>query len=525
MSQATIKKHDYIIVKNHPEYAGEIYQVKRVKSDGWAITAEGHLFEPTFFDPVSPWQQHNGGVVRFNSTTGEPVEERNIKKYLLQRLGSDGLDSWVDVEIIAQEMGLSEELIEEWLKNNPESVVRDNNLVRYKKCDRVSEIEEKIEDMSARLAQPIMQKEARLKKRLTERMAEWELALGFKIGSRVVKGDKQGNLDSWSMAGDIIQAMVLWDDSNVVVPEFVKNLKKDKFLDNVPPSDEKTLASSNETSLSLKEKERLHYLESLVETSFVIVGKSLKEIRDRRLYRASHVNFDSYCQAKWNMGRHLANRQIIASDVFENILVTIRHHQVEILNGDNLSPNENGNGDNLSPNEIPLPTKESQLRPIASAFLQSEQQGKAWLFAVNEADGKVPTGKIVQKVVKEMTRPKKENPHKVGDVCKYVGVTGKSGVWCVVSDVKEFSCIVEDYREDNIQVAIDEIESLKLPADSEEFMRSHLLRLQALSDSQDDIVRHTLAFFGKLRSGYLSEAEENMLIHLEILKNASRPAT
>lgn len=508
--KTSIKKNDYIRVKNHALHEGEIFRVKQAKSDGWIVTTEGHLFEPSFFDPVSDWQQYNGGFARFNQTTSELVEQRCLKKYLLQRFSSDGLDEWVTPEIIANEMGLDEALIEQWLVNNESSVERDGDLCRYKKGDFTFEIETKIKELSERASQPVVQKEARLKKRLDERLIEWEAALHFKIGDRVVKDDKQGNLADWSMAGDIIQAMVFWDDMTVPVPEKVLNLSNSeqsevKFLDNAPSSDPQSDDQRGKTSLSHSEREHLHYLESLIESSFVVVGKSLKEIRDRRLYRATHLNFDSYCRDRWKMVVRSAERKIVASDIYETIRLSLR-------------PNWSQQNDE---NSLPLPKSESQLRPIADSPLASPDQVLAWELSIEQAyvaGKKQPTASIVKKVVADMTKKEKPNSHKVGDVCKYVGVTGKAGIWCVVRVVGEFSCTVEDYAELDVQVRVDEIKEMELNAEEKSFMHELLPQLQSLFDTGHEIFRHSIAFFGRLNRGYLSPSEDKVLNSLHLAK-------
>lgn len=49
--------------------------------------------------------------------------------------------------------------------------------------------------------------------------------------------------------------------------------------------------------------------------TFVEVGTALAEIRERRLYRDSHGDFDSYCRERWGFGRSYADRQIAAARV------------------------------------------------------------------------------------------------------------------------------------------------------------------------------------------------------------------
>lgn len=110
--------------------------------------------------------------------------------------------------------------------------------------------------------------------------------------------------------------------------------------------------------------------------SFKDVGAALVKIRDLRLYRETHPTFDAYCSEKWDLGRSQAYRLIDAAEVVAN----------------------------LSPiGDTPLPTNESQVRPLAK--LEPEQQQEAWARAVETApEGRV-TAAHVERVVEEMTGP------------------------------------------------------------------------------------------------------------------------
>jgi hypothetical protein len=63
---------------------------------------------------------------------------------------------------------------------------------------------------------------------------------------------------------------------------------------------------------------RLVELERVIERgqqTFVEVGQALLEIRDSRLYRASHGTFEDYCRERWGWTHRHANRVIEASEV------------------------------------------------------------------------------------------------------------------------------------------------------------------------------------------------------------------
>jgi hypothetical protein len=63
------------------------------------------------------------------------------------------------------------------------------------------------------------------------------------------------------------------------------------------------------------ERTRLAELERTIELglqTFVEVGDALAEIREKRLYRASHGTFESYCRERWGFVASRA-RQLIAA--------------------------------------------------------------------------------------------------------------------------------------------------------------------------------------------------------------------
>ncbi|TAF05725.1 MAG: hypothetical protein EAZ76_18850, partial [Nostocales cyanobacterium] len=63
-----------------------------------------------------------------------------------------------------------------------------------------------------------------------------------------------------------------------------------------------------------------------------------------------------------------------------------------------------------------LPTSERQVRPLVS--LEPEQQRLAWQQAVEQAGGKIPSGRQVQDIVDIIReRTKVPNPYHVGEVC------------------------------------------------------------------------------------------------------------
>lgn len=75
-------------------------------------------------------------------------------------------------------------------------------------------------------------------------------------------------------------------------------------------------------SLTKSEAADLARLESVVDAglqTFVEVGLALAEIRDSRLYRESHGDFDTYCRERWGWSKTQSNRLIGAASVVETM--------------------------------------------------------------------------------------------------------------------------------------------------------------------------------------------------------------
>jgi hypothetical protein len=66
------------------------------------------------------------------------------------------------------------------------------------------------------------------------------------------------------------------------------------------------------TALSKGERQRLVEVEAAIERSFIEIGNALREIRDSRLYRATHRNFDSYRRERWHSAAEVATMVVNA---------------------------------------------------------------------------------------------------------------------------------------------------------------------------------------------------------------------
>lgn len=77
-----------------------------------------------------------------------------------------------------------------------------------------------------------------------------------------------------------------------------------------------------DSQLTLAEETTLAELEAIVQRNrwaFIQVGNALAEIRFRRLYRATHPTFESYCRARWGFKRRTAYAYLEATTVATNV--------------------------------------------------------------------------------------------------------------------------------------------------------------------------------------------------------------
>lgn len=183
-----------------------------------------------------------------------------------------------------------------------------------------------------------------------------------------------------------------------------------------------------------EERER-HRLELKVERAFYEAGCALRDLRDKRLYRSTHQTFEQYCKDRFGFARRHPYRLIDAVAVVDN-LCPIRTQD---------------DAQQVCPNQIQiLPTNLEQVRHMTS--LQPEEQRTVWQQAIDLADGKVPTGKIVKGIVERL----KEKPlYQAKDFC-FVGDVfiltrlcdeerKYNGYPCVAVELKHFTIDVDVY--------------------------------------------------------------------------------
>ena len=248
--------------------------------------------------------------------------------------------------------------------------------------------------------------------------------------------------------------------------------------------------------LTIDEESDRYSLEKKVERAFYQAGMALGELRDRRLYRSTHVTFEEYCRDRFDFTRRRPYQLIEAAQIYDNLI------------------------DKSQPNTQILPTKEGQVRPLSE--LKTEQQPIAWEAAVEQAGGKVPTGRIVKEVVKRMKDDNpKPIPFQVGEICQIMTkdnpeLRGKGGCWCIIKHIYKLSCQVTTW--DNKYVLRSEnLKSLGYSPEERQQMAHISDRMNLIHETGnlDDAALWVLNGLAKLNTPYLSDLEEKLLKLLE----------
>lgn len=133
--------------------------------------------------------------------------------------------------------------------------------------------------------------------------------------------------------------------------------------------------------LSPAKQKALHRLERNISkglAEFVNVGFSLKDIRERKLYKVSHSTFEEYCKLRWKFSAKHAYRLMAAAEIVEQLKA--------------------GKG-RVSSNS--LPKRESQVRSLVLLCGTQRSPVAVWKQAVKDAKGKAPSAALVSKLVRE----------------------------------------------------------------------------------------------------------------------------
>ncbi|YAF99064.1 MAG: hypothetical protein AB3A66_29150 (plasmid) [Nodularia sp. CChRGM 3473] len=208
---------------------------------------------------------------------------------------------------------------------------------------------------------------------------------------------------------------------------------------------------------------------------------------------------------RFGHSRQQSNYLIAAAEVYENLTTNGCQNVVR----EDLTTNRS---------QI-LPTNERQVRPLTK--LEPQQQQFVWQAAVEEAGGKVPSGRVVKDVVQRiMEKTKVPNTYQIGEVCQILAkdnpdLRGKGGCWCIVTEVHDYSCTVKIWNGE-LTVGLKHLKSYEyLPQDCEQ-IREVCDRISRIySDSLEDTVKNLLQSLGKLNRPYLTAVEEKLLSVVE----------
>ncbi len=243
-----------------------------------------------------------------------------------------------------------------------------------------------------------------------------------------------------------------------------------------------------------EERERLN-LERKVERAFYDAGQALRELRDRKLYRSTHPNFEAYCRERFGYNRSRSYQLIDAASVVDTL--------------------------QKCPQIVDIfPTREGQVRPLSS--LAPNEQIEAWQQAVEQMGGKVPPARVVKSVVDQIReRHPVPNPWHVGDVCQILvkenpDLRGRRGCWALVTEVHDFSCTVQMWDK-LVQVKVENLKDLAYSPQQKKEMVGICARLSKIPvDGLSNSVKGFLAGLGKLDRPYLTALEETILGAIEV---------
>ncbi len=318
-------------------------------------------------------------------------------------------------------------------------------------------------------------------------------------------------------------------------PEGAVNLELDLF----PPQSVRVELVDDLTPE--EERQRLFW-ERKVERAFYEAGTALKELRDRRLYRSTHKTFEEYCRDRFGYSRRKMDYLISGSEVFENLQTRTIGSQSDKDETRTIGSQSDRDetrtigsqsdrdetrtiGSQSDRDETRtigsqiLPISERQVRPLTQ--LEPDQQREVWQQAVEAAGGKVPSGRIVKDIVQRIReRTKIPIPYRVGDVCEILikdnpDLRGLGGCWCIVIEVREFSCLVRTWNGE-YTVREENLRDLQYSPDHRQNMQQLSDRLVELrSLGEEETVRAILETLGSLKRPYLNPWEEKLLEFLE----------
>ena len=112
------------------------------------------------------------------------------------------------------------------------------------------------------------------------------------------------------------------------------------------------------------------------------------------------------------------------------------------------------------------------------------------------------------------------NPWRVGEVAQIVirnnpDLKGRSGQWCIIEDVLNFSCLVKTW-DGIIQVKIENLKDVYYSSQQQQEIKKISHRLSQIPQNQlEDSVKQFLEALGKINRPFLTPLEDKILTLIE----------
>jgi hypothetical protein len=167
-----------------------------------------------------------------------------------------------------------------------------------------------------------------------------------------------------------------------------------------------------------------------------------------------------------------------------------------------------------------LPTKLEQVKPLTSLKTAFEQW-QVWNQAIEAADGKVPSGRIVNEIVaqlKEKPLVLAQDDCQVGDVFTLVGLEGKerkyNGCSCIAKELTDSTLTVE-VHDATLSVKLENLNEINSSSDDKRQLPQTLRRVRRLRavESLDRGAANVLKDISKRTN--LTPVEEGLLSWIE----------
>lgn len=152
------------------------------------------------------------------------------------------------------------------------------------------------------------------------------------------------------------------------------------------------------------ERKHLETIVTEIETlSYIYIGRCLRELSEKRLYKSTHRTFAAYVQETFGMSRQTAYQLINAAEVAEKIAKSLQNNgfSLPVIDRVGVEGNTQQKGFVLNCGQDQkqiLPQRESQARELVG--LSPEDQVNAWqMVLVALAEGEKLTAKLIKSKV------------------------------------------------------------------------------------------------------------------------------